>query len=183
MYKVNATGALEALTPKQLERAARRAVDRTVTQVRREIVTRVVERTSVVRSAVNRRVKVVRRSRPGDLRAVIEADKKPILVERFRPSVGGNRQVSVFADIDTRPGVGVALIRKAFSPIGSRARSRIYERVVRGGRRVSRLPIRKAQGAGLGLMLPPLLNDIQKDAEKWLIERLDIELTKEYGRL
>lgn len=173
---------LARLVPNRLQAAGRRAIDKTATQTRRELISRMSDETGVQKRSLTLRIKVSEKTRPGKLTAAVSISKRPITIGSFSPQVKSRSSI-VRADIDVRAGRGVATIRKAFSPIGRRSKKRVFERVKKGSGRVSRLPITVAKGPSTATLYGGLGNTVIHDMQRFANRLLATELAKEVARL
>lgn len=167
--------------PRLVQRAARRSIDRTATAVRKLTVDRIADDTTVQKRALNRNVKVSKRTTQTSLEAKVSISRKPILIREFKPKTRLRRS-QVAADISTKPGQGVEIIRKAFKPLG-KPKKAIYERAVIGGKRVGRFPIKLASGPSAAVMVQPLMPKILEKGSQVLRRTFSIELEKEAARV
>lgn len=184
--------ALAELSGPGARRASRRAMSQTATFVRKRGIDIIVTGTDVQRPAVSKRVKVIQRPTNRKMRARIRFFDRRIPVARFNPRVSPRSNV-VAADVHVQRGIEV--IRRAFKPAYKSRKARgdgprrrygkrdIYERRSRGGKKVSRYPIKLAVGPSPAFMIVPALRTLMKDTQKELEKRMRVEVTKEFQKL
>lgn len=125
-------------------RPMRRTLDREATATRKDLVLRVAAETTMRTPAINRRLKVARRTTQEDLTAIIEASRSGVPISEYKPKTA-RRKVEVRADISAEAGEGVRTLKYGFHPRGHPVK-KILERVRVGGRRVGRYPLKTAYG-------------------------------------